>query len=157
MKFRCNKRWTKRKHRNGKRPERKGSIKINLLELPQLDDVLSISWGISEKLGSMLRAVAPVPYLKDMSDLSNPAWVAAFNKSKQDLEAYNMAAKPLERAAVMLGKARNYLRAFTQVKSNAIALGAINDANRSNTLQNSTDCSQDETALIAKALDLHLS
>lgn len=42
MKPKNNKRWTKRKHKNGKRPERMGCIRINLSKLPSASKILEL-------------------------------------------------------------------------------------------------------------------
>lgn len=42
MKNKSKKSWRKRKHRNGVRPERKGSIKINLSDLPSKSEILDL-------------------------------------------------------------------------------------------------------------------
>lgn len=147
MKPNNNKRWIKRKHRNGKRPERRGSIKISLQKLPQRGDLLSVSWGLSERLSSMLKAVAPVPHLNSMSDLQNPNWIAMFDKSKRELDIYIQAAKPLEKALDLLEKAKWFLIENKQVSTAALA----NEINaKPETIGRAY--SRNDTALIAGAL-----
>lgn len=61
--------WKRRKHRNGMRPQRKGSIKINIQEMPSRDE--HAKW-IEERVFG----VNKIPLGKNVSLASNLLWAA---------------------------------------------------------------------------------
>lgn len=122
-----NKRWTKRKHRNGKRPERIGSLKVNLQALPE-----AISWLDFERYAidtdiRHLKKMPDFPYLTDYRQFNTPEYQHKFRTYERDIKQWREDDRQLKTTLAFYRRGNDFLRKNKQVSTTDLAMDVINE------------------------------
>lgn len=127
MKHKNNKRWTKRKHRNGKRPERTGSLKINLQPLSapiSAIDFLRVSLDLEMQ---HLKRMPDFPYLNKLSEIDTPEYQQKFRKYELDIKLWRQQDQHLKYILSFFSRAVDFFSNFKQVDPANLAINVINE------------------------------
>jgi len=120
-------RYTKRKHRNGKRPERKGSIKINLQQLPAAIDSFDFDRYCLHLEISHMKHMPDFPYLDDLRDFNTPEYSRKLRKYKQEIKKWRNYGHHLKYALDLCKRGNDFLLKNKQVEPADLAMDVINE------------------------------
>lgn len=119
--------FKRRKHRNGKRPERKGSIRISLQELPGARNVFDLFCYCNDLQMRHFKKMPDFPYLTDFKELNTPEYQHKFHTYEREMKQWREDDRRLKTTVAFYRRGNDFLCKNKQVSTADLALDVINE------------------------------